>query len=117
MLPKLGKKEIFNKLVERKKLGVFGDKFFVGMFQNAVANEIFKQAQINTNKNVKVFGCYENNQVFSGGVKLEDLTENLESKQIKNLFFCGEIVDVDGICGGYNLQWAWTSGHIVGECL
>ena len=74
------------------------------MFQNAVANEIFKQAQVNTNKNVKdfsdneiekmvnaikglyfkVFGCYENNQVYSGGVKLEDLTENLESKKIKN---------------------------------
>ena len=137
LLPKLGKKEIFERLIERKKLDVFGDKFFVGMFQNAVANEIFKQAKINTNKNVKefsdqeidgmvdaiknlhfeVFGCYENNQVFSGGVRLDDLTENLESKQIKNLFFCGEIVNVDGVCGGYNLQWAWTSGHIVGESL
>ena len=137
LLPKLSKKEIFEWLIERKKLDVFGDKFFVGMFQNAVANEIFKQAKINTNKNVKefsdqeidgmvniiknlhfeVFGCYENNQVFSGGVRLDDLTENLESKQIKNLFFCGEIVNVDGVCGGYNLQWAWTSGHIVGESL
>lgn len=137
LFPKLSKKEIFDKLVERKKLNVFGNKFFVGMFQNAVANEIFKQAQTNINKNCKdfsnqeiekmvdaikglvfeVFGCYENNQVFSGGVKLEDLTENLEYKQINNLYFCGEIIDVDGVCGGYNLQWAWTSGHIVGECL
>lgn len=137
MLPKLSEKEIFAKLIKRKNLAVYGDKFFVGMFQNAVANEIFKQAKINTNKTVKefsdeeidkmtktiknlsfdVFGRYENNQVFSGGVKLEDLTQNLESKQIKNLFFCGEIVDVDGVCGGYNLQWAWTSGHIVGENL
>ena len=137
LLPKLSEKEIFAKLIKRKNLAVYGDKFFVGMFQNAVANEIFKQAKINTNKTVKefsdeeidkmtktiknlsfdVFGRYENNQVFTGGVKLEDLTENLESKQIKNLFFCGEIVDVDGVCGGYNLQWAWTSGHIVGENL
>ncbi len=137
LLPKLSEKEIFAKLIKRKNLAVYGDKFFVGMFQNAVANEIFKQAKINTNKTVKefsdeeidkmtktiknlsfdVFGRYENNQVFSGGVKLEDLTQNLESKQIKNLFFCGEIVDVDGVCGGYNLQWAWTSGHIVGENL
>ncbi len=137
MLPKLSEKEIFAKLIKRKNLAVYGDKFFVGMFQNAVANEIFKQAKINTNKNVKEFsdeeidkmtetiknlsfgdfGRYENNQVSSGGVKLEDLTQILESKQIKNLFFCGEIVDVDGVCGGYNLQWAWTSGHIVGENL
>ncbi|MCQ4695626.1 NAD(P)/FAD-dependent oxidoreductase, partial [Extibacter muris] len=31
------------------------------------------------------------------------------------LYFCGELLDVDGICGGYNLQWAWTSGYIAGE--
>lgn len=137
LLPKLTEKEIAKKLCERQKLSVNADKFFVGMFQNAVANEIFKQAKINTNKNCKDFstteiekmsktikslkfevcGHYENNQVFSGGVKLEDLTQNLEHKQIKNLFFCGEIVDVDGVCGGFNLQWAWTSGHIVGENL
>ena len=48
---------------------------------------------------------------------LEDLSDNLESLKYKNLYFCGEVCDVDGICGGYNLQWAWTSGKIVGESL
>ena len=38
-------------------------------------------------------------------------------KGIKNLYFAGEILDVDGICGGYNLQWAWTSGYIAGQVL
>ena len=38
-------------------------------------------------------------------------------KDIKNLYFAGEICNVDGVCGGFNLQWAWTSGHIVGENL
>ncbi|MCI5714697.1 MAG: NAD(P)/FAD-dependent oxidoreductase, partial [Firmicutes bacterium] len=58
-----------------------------------------------------------NNQVHNGGVPLDMLTDYLEYKSIPNLYFCGEVVDVDGICGGYNLQWAWTSGHIVGESL
>ena len=40
----------------------------------------------------------------------------LESKKVKGLYFAGEILDVDGICGGYNLQWAWSSGAAAGKC-
>lgn len=58
---------------------------------------------------------YENAQVCSGGIPLSELDEHLESKLHRNLYFCGEVVDVDGRCGGYNLQWAWTSGAIAGE--
>ncbi|NLZ34038.1 MAG: hypothetical protein GX889_03845, partial [Clostridiales bacterium] len=35
----------------------------------------------------------------------------------KDLYFCGEILDVDGDCGGFNLQWAWSSGHFVAESI
>ena len=38
----------------------------------------------------------------------------MESKLVKGLFFAGEIVDIDGMCGGYNLQWAWSSGYVAG---
>jgi predicted flavoprotein YhiN len=38
----------------------------------------------------------------------------MESKIVPNLFFAGEVVDVDGDCGGYNLQWAWASGFAAG---
>ena len=38
----------------------------------------------------------------------------MSSKICKGLYLAGEIVDVDGICGGYNLQWAWSSGYIAG---
>ena len=79
--------------------------------------EIEKLAFTIKNITLNVKSYYDNNQVYSGGVKLDDLTDNLESKKIKNLYFCGEVCDVDGICGGYNLQWAWTSGYIVGESL
>lgn len=55
-------------------------------------------------------------QVCAGGVKTEDIDPvTLESKLIKGLYFSGELLDVDGICGGYNLQWAWTSGYVAGK--
>ena len=58
---------------------------------------------------------FENAQVCAGGVSLDEITNEMESKLVKNLFFCGEILDVDGRCGGYNLQWAWTSGYLAGK--
>lgn len=39
----------------------------------------------------------------------------MESRIVKGLYYAGEIMDVDGKCGGYNLQWAWTSGYIAGN--
>ena len=57
----------------------------------------------------------ENAQVTQGGVSLDEInTDTFESDIQPGLYFCGEIIDVDGICGGYNLQWAWTSGHLAG---
>ena len=135
LLPNLSTNELLKKIQNRKNINKDINKLFVGMFHNAVANEIFKQAKINTNCNVlseddvnklafviknlsyTVTGHLDNNQVFSGGVCLDALTDNLMSKSMPNLYFTGEVCDVDGVCGGYNLQWAWTSGHIVGEAL
>lgn len=57
---------------------------------------------------------YDNAQVCAGGVSLAEVTENLESKKMPGVYFAGEILDVDGKCGGYNLQWAWCSGYIAG---
>ena len=67
------------------------------------------------NMTFNVVGCYENNQVYSGGVCLDCLTDSLEHKNIKGIYFCGEVCDVDAICGGYNLQWAWTSAKLVAD--
>ncbi len=53
-------------------------------------------------------------QVCSGGVCTEELTEHMESRRVPGLYFTGEAVDVDGACGGYNLQWAWSSGAVAG---
>lgn len=55
-------------------------------------------------------------QVTAGGVDVYGVnSKTLESKLIKGLYFCGEILDIDGDCGGFNLQWAWSSGYVAGE--
>ena len=56
-------------------------------------------------------------QVTLGGVDTAQIDENMQSVIVKGLYFVGEILDIDGTCGGYNLQWAFTSGHIAGESL
>ncbi len=56
-----------------------------------------------------------NAQVCAGGVSMEEISLHMESKKQKGLFFAGEMLDVDGRCGGYNLQWAWTSGYLAGK--
>lgn len=58
---------------------------------------------------------FENAQVTSGGISISEINPStMESKLVKNLYFAGEMIDIDGICGGYNLQWAWSCGYIAG---
>lgn len=55
-------------------------------------------------------------QVTVGGINLKEVNPNtLESNIVENLYFCGEILDVTGDCGGFNLQWAWSSGYLAGS--
>jgi predicted Rossmann fold flavoprotein len=59
---------------------------------------------------------YEQAQVTAGGVATSEVDpDTLESRKVKGLFFAGEVLDVDGRCGGYNLQWAWSSGYLAGR--
>ena len=59
---------------------------------------------------------FKNAQVTAGGISLDEVnTDTLESKIIKGLYFSGEVLDVYGECGGFNLQWAWASGYIAGK--
>lgn len=67
--------------------------------------------------NVEIEGTnpYENAQICAGGVSMDEINQNMESKIVPGLYFAGEVLDVDGRCGGYNLQWAWTSGYLAGK--
>ncbi len=52
--------------------------------------------------------------VMAGGVKLDEVNpKTLESKIVPNLYFCGEVLDIDGFCGGFNLQNCWSTGYVV----
>ena len=54
-------------------------------------------------------------QVTAGGVLTEGFDpDTMESKHVAGLYACGEVLDIDGDCGGYNLQWAWSSGRCAG---
>jgi hypothetical protein len=55
-------------------------------------------------------------QVTAGGIALDEVDPfTLQSRLVPGLYFCGEILDVDGDCGGFNLQWAWSSGYVAGR--
>lgn len=65
---------------------------------------------------VKGLRSFKEAQVTSGGVNLSEVNpQSLESNKVPGLYFAGEILDVNGDSGGFNLQWAWSSGHLAGE--
>ena len=84
-------------------------------------------AHIKLNELVQKFTAYvfnvtgreaEEAIVTAGGVSLSEIdSKNMQSKKRNHLYFCGEVMDIDGFCGGYNLQNCWTTGFIVGKAL
>ena len=139
-MPELSKKNVVELLSERKTYA--GDKtfteFMIGLFNWNLNRVIIKRTGIPSNTfasrfkkadierlaeyikefDVPITGTngFDRAQVTSGGVNLSEINPvTMESKLKNGLYFAGEIVDVDGRCGGYNLQWAWTSGYISGK--
>ena len=64
----------------------------------------------------EISGCssWNNAQVTAGGIHGSCIDNELQSVRVRGIYFCGEILDADGDCGGYNLQWAWSSGYVAG---
>ena len=78
-----------------------------------------KKALVCTCRNFRLEICgyngFDQAQVCSGGVDTREVNpKTMESRKVQNLYLAGELLDVDGACGGYNLQWAWTSGRLAG---
>ena len=94
-----------------------------GFELSAMARNVSEKQITELVKNVKALRVdvtgsktFENAQVCAGGVDTRELhNDSLESKLIPGLYFAGEVIDIDGICGGYNLQWAWSSGYVAGR--
>jgi predicted Rossmann fold flavoprotein len=141
MLPTTPHKELNNFLSNH--WSIFEDRSvydsFIGIINKKVIPIILKEAKVEdihkpcSNLNIKekkaiyellkqwkfeVSGTnsFSNAQVTAGGINTKEInTDTLESNIVSNLFFAGEVLDVDGDCGGYNLQWAWSSGAIAGK--
>lgn len=119
---------------ERKNQKVLFSLF--GLIPNKVASEIMRLSEINLetlNKDLtkkQIFTLAQNlnelklkvsntrtwkeGEFTAGGINTNEVKESLESKIIPNLYFAGEILNVDGDVGGFNLTWAWSSGHKAG---
>lgn len=104
-----------------KKLNIELIKY-CGLFPSMPISQMTNDDFIKVIKAIKHFriNCngvndFSSSQVTAGGIPLDELDDNFQSKLINGLYIVGELTDVDGLCGGYNLQWAFTSGHIAGE--
>ncbi|MGI6571497.1 MAG: NAD(P)/FAD-dependent oxidoreductase [Caldicoprobacterales bacterium] len=81
------------------------------------ALEIEHIAKLLTDWRFKIRGTrsWPSAQITAGGIDTREINPNtMESRLVKGLYIAGEIMDIDGMCGGYNLQWAWSSGYLAG---
>ena len=140
LLPDFSFEEIKDMLFKRIKLtrNENVQELFTGLFHKNIALAIIKESNVDTSlrcdklSNAQInaiastinawkFECISDNdfskaQVTSGGIRCSDINcDTFESKLRKNVYLCGEVLDVDGDCGGFNLQFAFSSGMCVGE--
>lgn len=90
----------------------------IGLIQSMHPGQACYLAELLKGYTVTVSGSkdWADAQTTCGGVLLSEIDPTtMESKRQKNLFLAGEVLDVDGNCGGYNLQWAWSSGFLAGQ--
>lgn len=128
LLPDVSEERLFAALERKRKSGTEYGELLCGILNNQVGRCVTKRYQNATTEElvlaVKGFTLpvrgslgFDYAQVTKGGVPLAEVDENLQSKLCKGLYFAGEILDVDGECGGYNLQWAFSSAAIVAQAI
>ncbi|MCR5626980.1 MAG: aminoacetone oxidase family FAD-binding enzyme [Lachnospiraceae bacterium] len=104
---------VFNKKLNflfLKMVGLKPDKKVSQLKEDEIKRlcELIKGVRVNITESAG----FDRAQVCTGGIRLDEVNADLSSRKIKGLYFAGEILDVDGRCGGYNLQWAWSSGRV-----
>ncbi len=136
-LPDMSEDTLYNILYPRVQTGLPSDELLTGILHNRLGRVLTKAAGIRGGlirdltpadlravcHTVKHFELnlteplgMDAAQVTAGGVLTEEFDENtMESRLVPGLYACGEVLDIDGDCGGYNLQWAWSSGRCAGR--
>ena len=136
-MPDISEDEIRSELQTRRKTELSAEELLTGILHNRLGRVLTKAAGIGGNcqisklsdedlaavcRAVKAFEVpltepmgMDSAQVTAGGVVTAEFNPvTMESKLVPGLYACGEVLDVDGDCGGYNLQWAWSSGRCAG---
>ena len=103
-----------------------GEEMLTGILHNRLGKVLAKAGSYDKTQVARAVKAYElrllepmgmdKAQVTAGGVVTDDFDpQTMQSKLVPGLFACGEVLDIDGDCGGYNLQWAWSSGRCAGS--
>ena len=137
-LPDVEEKELLGELQRRRTTNLSAEELLTGIVHNRLGRVLTKAAGIGANctigqladaellavcNSVKSFELtlteplgMDSAQVTAGGIVTEEFdSRTMESRLVPGLYACGEILDIDGDCGGYNLQWAWSSGRVAGR--
>ena len=136
-LPQLSREALCSVLLARKHSKLLTDELLTGILHNRLGRVLTKEVNIRSNVPIaslndaqirllaaavkgfdislsEPFGM-DSAQVTAGGIITEDFDPyTLQSRLVSGLYACGEVLDIDGDCGGYNLQWAWSSGYCAG---
>ena len=138
-LPDLPAQKLMRPLMMKRNSNLNAEDLFTGILHNRLGRVIVKEAGIRAN--LPISELHERQiedaislakdfrvtlteplgmdaaQVTAGGIVTNEFDPTtMESRLVPGLYACGEVLDVDGDCGGYNLQWAWSSGRLAGKC-
>ncbi len=136
-LPQCTQEELEKELQRRRQTQLPMEELLTGILHNRLGRVLTKAAGIKDKHTVRSLSDQELQQicrtvkgfevkltepmgmdaaqVTAGGVLTRDFDpETMESRLVPGLYVCGEVLDIDGACGGYNLQWAWSSGRCAG---
>ena len=138
-LPDYGNEILLDELKRRKEKSLTGEDLLTGILHNRLGRVLTQSVGIKPQRSVSTLEDWElenvvsavksfevvltepmgmdSAQVTAGGIKTCDFNDQtMESRLVPGLYACGEVLDIDGDCGGYNLQWAWSSGRLAGLC-
>ena len=137
-LPEMDEKTLLEELQRRRNTQLSASELFTGILHNRLGRVLTQAAGISTGSPIaalddvqlqeaarlaKQFDAalteplgMDSAQVTAGGIVTAEFDPaTMESRRVRGLYACGEVLDVDGDCGGYNLQWAWSSGRLAGS--
>ena len=128
-LPSFKENHVYQSLVKKRAQfpELITGELLCGFVNNQIARVVMKRAKGDLQAAARIVKAFtltitghlglDSAQVTKGGIRMDEVDENLQSKKQKGFYFAGEILDIDGQCGGYNLQWAYSSARLVAAAI